>query len=98
LDCHYSELLTELYCPYRSERTMTVKCDGTQSGACSGSAVIKLSCEPWRLNTSVRKQLDTNRQEATRLHSAFQDANVQWLGVAALLLEDCVDQIQGRGA
>ncbi|XP_045024661.1 ectopic P granules protein 5 homolog isoform X2 [Daphnia magna] len=95
LDCHYSELLTELYCPYRSERTMTVKCDGTQSGACSGSAVIKLSCEPWRLNTSVRKQLDTNRQEATRLHSAFQDANVQWLCVAALLLEDCVDQIQG---
>lgn len=93
LDCHYSELLTELYCSYRSERTMTVKCDGTQSGACSGSAVIKLSCEPWRLSTTVRKQLDTNRQEATRLHLAFQDSNVQWLCVAALLLEDCVEQI-----
>lgn len=93
-DCHYAELLTELYCSYRSERTMTVKCSGTQSGACSGSAVIKLSCEPWRINTSVRKQLDTNRQEAKRLRSEFQDPDAQSLCVAALLLEDCVEQIR----
>ena len=71
-DCHYTALLTELYCSYRSERTMTVKRRGTQSGACSGSAVIKLSCEPWRINSSVRKQLDTNEQEANRLRSEFQ--------------------------
>jgi hypothetical protein len=94
LDCHYSELLTELYCPYRSERTMTVKCGGTQSGACSGSAVIKLSCEPWRINSSVHKQLETNRQDAHRLRSNFQDPDVQRLCVAALLLEDCVEQIR----
>ena len=94
LDCNYAELLAELYGPHRIERTVAVKCSGTQTGACSGSAVIKLSCEPWRINSSVRKQADTNRQDASRLRSSFQDPNAEWLCVAALLLEDCVEQIR----
>ena len=94
LDCHYTELLAELYGAHRVERTATVKCSGTKSGACSGSAVIKLSCNAWRINSSVRKQTDTNRQEAIRIRSTFQDPNVGRLCLAALLLEDCMEQIR----
>lgn len=94
LDCHFAELLAELYSAHRIEKTVTVKCSGTQTGACSGSAVIRVSCDAWRINSSVRKQADTNRQEAARLRSAFQDPNTEKLCVTALLLEDCVEQIR----
>lgn len=94
LDCHYAELLAELYSAHRSEKTVVLKCSGTQTGACSGSGVVKLSCEPWKMNTSIRKQADSNRQDASRLRSAFHDPNAEWLSVTALLLEDCVEQIR----
>ena len=99
LDCQYAELLAEQFTSSRVERQVAVKCAGSQSsgdGTCSGAAVIRLSCEPWRPNASARSRIESNRQEATRVRTALhQDPSVKELCVAALLLDDCVRLVCG---
>lgn len=94
LDCQYAELLAEQFAPTRTERQVAVKCAGTQTTECSGAAVIRLTCEPWRISASVRSQAEDNRQEASRLRSSFQDSCIQELCAAALLVDDCVEIIK----
>jgi hypothetical protein len=93
LDCHYFELLAEQYKSTRVEKQVTVKCAGTQTGSCSGAALIKLVCTPWRINVAGRNQAENNRQEANRLHMLFQENSIEDLCRAGLLLDDCVEQI-----
>ena len=81
-----------MICIYRQ---VAVECGGTQSsGSCTGAAVIRLAYSWWKLNTSIRPLMDSNRLEASQLLSAFQNASVESLCVATVLLDDCVDHIR----
>ena len=93
LDCQYFELLSEQYKSTRVEKQVTVECAGTQTGSCSGAALIKLTCTPWRINAAGRNQTENNRQEANRLQMLFQENSIEDLCRAGLVIDDCVEQI-----
>ena len=78
-------------------RHVKIECSGTQSGGpCTGAASIQLAYSPWKFNSSIRSRMDTNRQDASRLQSAFQDRSVESMCAATILLEECVEEICDR--
>ena len=80
---------------YHFDRQVAVECGGTQSGgSCTGAAMIRLKYSSWKLNASIRPLMDSNRLEASRLQSTFQDTSAESLCVATVLLDQCVDHIR----
>ena len=94
LDCHFVELQADKFGSFPVEKTVAVKCSGTQTGSCSGAALVRLSYAQWKVNESVCRQLDSNRQDCQRLCGWFENPpNVEFLCQSALYLEHCSEEI-----